>query len=142
MALSDIYKQRSKDLDKLRKALKLPAQTVGIAVYLGKRFHGFDLFDRASTFQHYWKALIDSYALDWLAYKPKADDDAGEGNELGSVDDLVGTLRAALWERFESPGEGSDLRWESERLTASALAWSNESGVWACLPRGMGASRP
>ncbi|MHC4091840.1 MAG: ARPP-1 family domain-containing protein, partial [Planctomycetota bacterium] len=99
------------------------------AVYLGKRFLGFDLFDRASTFRHYWKSLIDGYALDWLAYKAKADDDAGKGDEPPSVDDLVETLSAAPWERFEAPGEGSTVRWEDKRCTASALAWGQDSVV-------------
>jgi hypothetical protein len=129
MAMSDIYAQRETDLAEFRATFELPAETVGIAVYLGKRFLGFDLFDRPSTFRHYWKALIDSYALDWLAYKARAADEAGEGEDPPSVDDLVETLSAAPWERFESPGEGSDLRWESEKLTASALAWGDDSVV-------------
>jgi hypothetical protein len=129
MAMSDIYEQREADLAEFRAAFELPPETVGIAVYLGKRFLGFDLFDRPSTFRHYWKALIDSYALDWLAYKTRAADDASEGEDPPSVDDLVETLSAAPWERFESPGEGSDLRWESETVTASALAWGDDSVV-------------
>jgi len=129
MAMSDVYEQREPDLAEFRTAFELPPQTVGIAVYLGKRFLGFDLFDRASTFRHYWKSLIESYALDWLAYKARAADEVSEGDDPPSVSDLVGTLSAAPWERFESPGEGSDLRWESERLTASALAWGDDSVV-------------
>jgi len=129
MAMSDIYEQREADLAEFRTAFELPPETVGIAVYLGNRFFGFDLFDRPSTFRHYWKALIDSYALDWLAYKARAADEASEGEDPPSVSELVEALSGAPWDRFDSPGEGSDLRWESERLTASALAWGDDSVV-------------
>jgi hypothetical protein len=34
-------------------------------------------------------------------------------------------LRLADWDCFDAPGEGADLRWESDRLTASALIWGD-----------------
>ncbi|MHC4081285.1 MAG: ARPP-1 family domain-containing protein [Planctomycetota bacterium] len=129
MALSDVYKHREKDLAELRAAFELPPETVGIAVYLGKRFLGFDIFDRAPTFRHYWESLIDSYGLDWLAFGARPSDEQGGQDAPPSADELVAALSGAEWERFDAPGEGSDLRWESERLTASALAWGDDSVV-------------
>jgi len=128
-ALSDVYAQREKDLAEFRAAFELPPETIGIAVFFGDRFLGFDLFDRAATFRHYWKSLIDSYALDWLAFAAGPAEESGEKRDPPSVDDLLETLSGAPWERFEAPGEGSDLRWDSESLTASALAWGDDSVV-------------
>jgi hypothetical protein len=128
-AMHDIYEQRESDLAEFRAAFELPPETIGIAVYFGDRFLGFDLFDRAATFRHYWRSLIDSYALDWLAFAVKPAGESGAPSDPPSVEDLVETLSAAPWERFESPGEGDDLRWESEKLTASALAWDADSVV-------------
>jgi hypothetical protein len=139
-AMSDVYEHREKDLAELRAAFELPPETIGIAVYVGNRFLGFDLFDRASTFRHYWQSLIDSYGLDWLAFGAVPPDEANEGDAPPSTDELVAALSAAPWERFDAPGEGSDLRWESEGLTASALAWGTDSVVHLqAFPRAAGA---
>ncbi|MHC4786213.1 MAG: ARPP-1 family domain-containing protein, partial [Planctomycetota bacterium] len=121
--------QREKDLAEAREAFELPPETIGVAVYLGDRFLGFDLFDRAATFRHYWKSLLDSYLLDWLVSKTRPAGSGSEGGDPLPVDDLVGTLSAAPWERYESPGEGDDLRWEGESLTAAALAVGEDSVV-------------
>jgi hypothetical protein len=125
-AMSDVYEHLEKDLAEIRAAVELPPETIGIAVYLGKRLLGFDLFDRASTFRHYWKALVDSYGLDWLVFGTEPSQEQSEQEAAPSVDELVGMLSEASWERFDAPGEGDDLRWESERLTASALACGAE----------------
>jgi hypothetical protein len=129
MALSDVYKHREKDLAELRAAFELPPETIGIAVYLGKRFLGFDIFDRAQTFRHYWESLIDSYGLDWLASEARPTGEERERDAPPSVEELVTALSGAEWERFDAPGEGSDLRWEGESMTASALAWGDDSVV-------------
>ncbi|MHC4764169.1 MAG: ARPP-1 family domain-containing protein [Planctomycetota bacterium] len=128
-AMHDVYEQREKDLAEAREAFELPPETIGVAVYLGDRFLGFDLFDRAATFRHYWKSLLDSYLLDWLVSKTRPAGSGSEGGDPLPVDDLVGTLSAAPWERYESPGEGDDLRWEGESLTAAALAVGEDSVV-------------
>jgi hypothetical protein len=128
-ALSDVYKHREKDLAELRAAFELPPETIGIAVYLGKRFLGFDIFDRAQTFRHYWESLIDGYGLDWLASEARPTGEERERDAPPSVEELVTALSGAEWERFDAPGEGSDLRWEGESMTASALAWGDDSVV-------------
>jgi hypothetical protein len=129
MAMHDIYEQREKELAEARAAFELPPETIGIAVYFGDRFLGFDLFDRATTFRHYFKTLLDSYLLDWLFYMAKPAEPGAERSDPLPVDDLVKTLSDAPWEQYESPGEGSDLRFESEKLTASALAVGEDSIV-------------
>jgi hypothetical protein len=127
MAMKDIYDGREAELNEFRAAVELPPQTVGVAVYLGERFLGFDLFDRASTFRHYWKWLIDSYAIDWLVFAREERHD-NPGVTL-SVDGLLETLATADWERYDAPGEGSTVRWEDKRCTASVLVWGQDSVV-------------
>ena len=126
--MHDAYEQRAMDLDEIRAALEMPEQTVGVAVYRGDRFLGLDLFDRAATFAHYWKSLIDSYALDWLALDAADDDTPADGPTL-VFGELIETLTGAGWERYDAPGEGSDLRCEDDTLTASALVWGDGDDV-------------
>ena len=120
-AMTDVYRHMERDLAEVRKAFILPDNTVGIAVFHGDRLLGLDLFDRATTLEYHWKSLIDSYALDWLALDKREDDEPSE--PATPLDELVESLREADWDRFDAPGEGDDLRWESDRITASALAW-------------------
>lgn len=121
-AMHDVYEQRAQDLENIRAGLELPPQTLGVAVYDGDRFLGLDLFDRAATFAHYWKALLDSYALDWLAMH--ASSTSAEGAPV-EVDQVVERLTAADWQRFDAPGEGGDVRWQDDEFTASALMWDD-----------------
>ncbi len=120
-AMADVYQQNEQDLAEVREAFTLPENTIGVAVYKGDRLLGLDLFDRAATLQHHWQSLLDSYTLDWLAFEQH--DDAECSESATGVDELIESLRQAEWDRFDAPGEGEDLRWESDRLTASALAW-------------------
>ncbi len=123
-AMADAYRHKEEDLAEARAAFTLPENTIGIAVYCGDRLLGLDLFDRAETLRHHWQSLLDSYVLDWLAYdEPGADTDA-EPSELATpLEELFESLQQAEWERFDAPGEGDDMRWKSDRLTASALVW-------------------
>ncbi len=124
-AMSDVYRHKERDLAEAREAFTLPENTVGIAVYSGKRLLGLDLFDRAATLEHHWQSLLDSYVLDWLAFEGgDAGDAPGEPSERATqLEELFESLQQAQWDRFDTPGEGYDLRWASDRLTASALAW-------------------
>ena len=122
-SMADVYEQKEQDLAEVRMAFTLPENTVGVAVYQGDRLLGLDLFDRAATLAHYWESLLDSYVLDWLAYD-QHDADLDQPSEHATpLEELFESLQQAEWERFDAPGEGDDLRWQSDRITASALAW-------------------
>ena len=123
-AMADAYRYKEEDLAEARAAFTLPENTIGIAVYCGDRLLGLDLFDRAETLTHHWQSLLDSYVLDWLAFDERSADTDAEPSELATpLEELFESLQQAEWERFDAPGEGSDMRWESDRLTASALVW-------------------
>ena len=127
-AVSDVYAQQKKKLAEIRSALGLPPRTIGFAVYRGDYFLGLDLFDRVSTLRRAWKSLLDSYAIDWLAFEANADDPPESPKRSPSIEQLIKSFAAAEWEQFETPGEGSHLRWESDDLTASTLVW-DDSGT-------------
>lgn len=121
-AMADVYRHKDRELGEIREAFTLPQDAVGIAVFHGDRLLGLDVFDRASTLAHHWKALVDSYALDWLAFG--AEPEEADPADAVSVGALLQTLAGAEWETFDTPGEGTDLRLETGELTASALIWA------------------
>ncbi len=122
-AMADVYRQKEQDLAEVREAFALPENSIGVAVYCGDRLLGLDLFDRAATLEHHWQSLLDSYVLDWLAFDSRDAGDSEPAEPATPIAELIESLRQADWERFDAPGEGSDLRWETDRLTASALVW-------------------
>ena len=123
-AMADVYRHKEQDLAEVRDAFTLPDDTVGVAVYAGERLLGLDLFDRAGTLRHHWQSLLDSYVLDWLAFGDEAARAETEPAETATpLEELFESLQQAEWERFDAPGEGDDLRFENDRITASALAW-------------------
>lgn len=124
-AMSDAYMHKEEELAEAREAFSLPDDTLGVAVYLNDRLVGLDLFDRAATLKHHWQSLLDSYVLDWLAFggKPAETGEAEQTESATPLEELFENLQQAEWERFDAPGEGDDLRHETDRITASALAW-------------------
>jgi hypothetical protein len=130
-AMRDAYEQRQAELEKARATLKLPEDAVGFAVYQGDRFLGLDLFDRVSTVSKTWQALVDSYVLDWLAYGRETEA-SGAGEPEGAqptIEQVLEQLAGADWEIFQTPGEGQDLRWNTDRFTGSALVWQERSAL-------------
>ncbi len=121
--MSDVYSQKEKVLAEVREAFTLPKNSVAVAVYHGERLLGLDLFDRAETLGYHWQSLLDSYVLDWLAFDSRDAGDDEPADPSTPIAELIELLRQADWDRFDAPGEGSDLRWETDRLTASALVW-------------------
>ncbi len=125
-AVADAYREREGDLAEARRALEMPADAIGVAVYEGGRFIGLDLFDRASTFAGFWKPLMDSYVLDKLAAQAEPDaPPANAPDAAAAAGGLLEELARSDWRRFDAAGEGADLRLDREELLASALVFGD-----------------
>jgi hypothetical protein len=123
-ALSDAYLKRDDDLREFRISLQLPTEAVGVAVFHGGKFQGFDLFDRHSTLQYFWESLVDSYAIDLLAAPvDPAQPASDEGQVIRAVLDRA---IAGKWESFNPPGDGKEWRMEESDLAAASLVWNDE----------------
>jgi hypothetical protein len=125
-ALSDAYAKRDAELQSLRKGFQLPLDAVGLAFFHGGDLRGIDVFDRASTLAAYWPTLLDSYAIDWLDLPPLVQPQSG-GAELAAIDSAFTLAADGAWEKFPSPGAGSDWRLVTADYSGSALAWDDQS---------------
>jgi hypothetical protein len=126
-ALSDAYAKCDADLREFRGQLRMPDETVGLAVFHGHKFQGLDLFDRHSTLQYFWDSLVDSYAIDWLGVQ--VDEPLKEPADKEStrvIHWILKRVAKGAWEPFASPGEGRDFRLTSRSLTGSALVWEDK----------------
>jgi hypothetical protein len=122
MALHAAYDRREAEFRAFRASLKLPDQAVGLGVFHGTRFQGLDLFDRHATLMYFWDSLIDSYAIDWLGAPMEAGQPQGTP-ESQALQEVLERSAGGNWERFPSPGEGTDWRLDDPALSGSALLW-------------------
>jgi hypothetical protein len=113
-----VYQDHQSRLDLLLDRFAAPTDCQGAAFAIGGRVVGADLFDQAATLSKLWPKLIRAYALDALEQKPAESTALVDGPDLKKWIDAV--VLAPL-EKFQSPGAGQDLRFESPELAGSAL---------------------
>ncbi|HUS21852.1 MAG TPA: DUF6569 family protein [Aeromicrobium sp.] len=89
----------------------------GVVVAAGGRL-SVDLFDKASTLNGYWDALVAGYAMDAIG---------GESAEA-TVDDATAFLHRVLRAEAtpaEAAGEGTELHVDSDGIAGCALRWND-----------------
>jgi len=116
-ALEDVYEDRSDDLHSVVDGLAPVAGQVGMVVAHGAQIRSLDLFDRPATLAAYWDALISGAALDALC-SPR-----GKAPNKTAATRFLRQLRVADAERGDSTGLGTDLRVDTDALTATGLEW-------------------
>ena len=120
-AMNDAYRAERKKLQELRRGLKLPKGTIGVAVFRDDQLLGIDLFNRTSAMRHYFKSLVDSYLIERLAESgPNHEKESGQP-DVTAVTDRLSQLATAEWEGHGSPGDGDELRLEHPDFVGSAL---------------------
>jgi hypothetical protein len=113
-----VYQDHQSRLDLLLARFAVPADCQGAAFAIGGRVVGADLFDQTATLSRLWPKLIRGYALD--ALETKSSETTALADGLGVKQWLDGVVHVSL-ERFQSPGAGQDLRFETPALAGSAL---------------------
>jgi len=115
-AIKDVYDSKKTDLQKYVDNLKPDKDTWnGMAVVIGSRFVGIDIFDSSETMSKLWGKLIRSYALDVLNVPATP---ALDKNEIQKILDSV---KKAPMKVFSSISLGYDVRIDTEKITGSAL---------------------
>jgi hypothetical protein len=123
-ALNEAYERKEKELTGFRSKLQMPAEAVGLAVFMRSEFLGLDVFDRHSTLKYFWDSLVDSYAVDFLA-SPVDPASPGSEPEGELIRQHLDRAAEGRWEEFPSPGEGVDWRLDDEKLSGAALVWDS-----------------
>src|SRR5580704_7886478 len=121
-AMADTFDTYKDQLDEFREHLKYVDGACGLAVVIGKRVVGCDLFDKPSTCRKVWDRLLSGLALETIATK-----ETDEKAEVGDIDRLIATTRAADWQATAPIGEGEEYRAEfANGDQASALAYHDD----------------
>jgi len=127
-ALHDVYEQEATAARAFAAAFPCPTGAVGLAVGVGGRLIGLDLFADPSPLLRRWPRLVEgavSAALDHrravaMGALPKP---RQRYPDPAALDRMLGRARAALAEATVSPsvGRGTDVRFTGERVRGAAL---------------------
>jgi ARG/rhodanese/phosphatase superfamily protein len=107
-AMSDAFDAYKDRVAEFREQLKYVDGATGMAVVIGGKVVGCDLFDKPSTCRKVWDRLISGLVFDTLSAREAADAPA----DRSSVDQLLETTSHAAWQSTEPIGEGDEYRAE------------------------------
>jgi hypothetical protein len=120
-AMSDTFDAYKEQVTEFRDRLKYVEGATGMAVVIGGKVVGCDLFDKPSTCRKVWDRLLSGLVFDALAANG-----AGQTADRSDVDQLLETTSHAAWQPTEPIGEGDEYRAElSHGEQASALTFHN-----------------
>jgi hypothetical protein len=127
-ALHDLYAREASDVEGLQTAFPYPGEATGAAIGIGGRLVALELYDRPETARKLWSRVIDGAVRAHLDHRrlvaaggaPKPKHRYPDRQALGR---MLGRVKSAQAEALESPavGEGTDLRFETDRITGAAL---------------------
>jgi hypothetical protein len=115
-ALHQVYEDHAKVLEDLCESVRAPEGACGAIFCFGGRVAGIDVFDKPSTLAKLWPKVFRSYAIDAL----EAQDETAEV-PLEHVKRWLAKVLEARTERYDSPGLGDDLRFDSGDLGGGSL---------------------
>lgn len=118
-AMSDTFDAYKDQVSEFREKLKYVEGASGMAVVIGKRVVGCDLFDKPSTCRKVWDRLLSGLVFDALEAK-----ESSEHAEISDIDQLLKTTSDAEWKPTEPIGDGEEYRAELvDGEQASALTF-------------------
>ncbi|MBI3448162.1 MAG: hypothetical protein HY049_04485 [Acidobacteria bacterium] len=107
------------DLDAYLAGFRSEPGQVGVMVLIDGKLQGLDTFGRLITWQGVFRKLIRSYAMDAIV-RATVEPAPGARAPL-APQEFLDALDAAPRESFDSPGEGVDIRIETDALLGAAL---------------------
>jgi hypothetical protein len=127
-ALHDLYAQEASDVETLERAFPYPDGATGAAIAIGGRLVALEVFDRPATARKLWRRVIEGAVrahLDQqrMAVAGAAPEPRHRYPDREALNRMLGRVKRAQDGALESPavGEGTDVRFETSRITGSAL---------------------
>lgn len=113
-AMRDVYARRKRELDQVLAAFPLIEGQVGLLVMHDSRAVGMDFVSRPPVYAAVHSKLLRSYALEALR-------GGGEPGDRAVAEQFLERIGSLQGQRFDSPGEGFDFRFEGDGLLGSVL---------------------
>ena len=118
-AMSDAFEAYKNQVAEFQEKLKYVEGASGMAVVVGNKVVGCDLFDKPSTLRKVWNRLLSGLVFGALEAKETSDT-----AQSSDIDQLLKTTNDAAWKPTEPIGEGEEYRAElGNGEQASALTF-------------------
>ncbi len=114
--MSDAMETRRDDVEDLRRNLPYAEGASGIAVAIGGKVAGIDIFDKPETCKAVWARIVESLLLD----APGMPNTGCRATGSDVAVELY-TLRSVRWERNDSVGLGEAYRAQDDGMLSTAL---------------------
>jgi len=115
-AMSAAYEDRQDDISEYKDKLKYIDGAQGMAVAVGNKVLGFDLFDKPETCSKVWDRILSGSVMDALS-------GSADKTEVtvSDVEKLIGSSAGSDWQQVDAVGEGDEYRAEIDKDHGSAL---------------------
>jgi len=127
-ALHDLYAREALDVEALERAFPYPDGATGAAIAIGGRLVALEIFDRPATAQKLWSRVVGGAVRAHLDHQRMvaaggAPKPRHRYPDREALERMLGRVKRAQGGALESPavGEGTDVRFETSRITGSAL---------------------
>jgi len=125
-ALHDLYAREASDVEALERAFPYPDGSTGAAIGIGGRLVALEVFDRPTTARKLWSRVIEGAVRAHLDHGRLVAAGGAPVPRHRYPDPkarMLGRTKLAQAEALDSPavGEGTDVRFETDRITGSAL---------------------
>ena len=127
-ALHDLYAREASDVEALKRAFPYPEGAAGAAIGIGGRIVALEVYDRPATAEKQWRRVVEGAVRAHLDHRrmvalgavPKP---RHRYPDSGALQRMLGRVRDAQADALRSPavGEGVDVRFETDRISGSAL---------------------
>jgi hypothetical protein len=118
-AMSDAFDAYKDQVSEFQQNLRYVDGAFGMAIVIGSKVVGCDLFDKPATCRKVWDRLLSGLVFDALAAKEPSDH-----AETSDIDQLLKTTNDAAWKPTAPIGEGEEYRAElGNGEQASALTF-------------------
>ncbi len=116
-AMSAAYEDHESDISDCKEELKYVDGARGMAVAVGDRVLGFDLFDKPETCNKVWDRILSGCVMDALSQSIEK-----TSVTLSDVEKLIGESAKSDWKQVDAVGEGEEFRTEINKDYGSALS--------------------
>lgn len=120
-ALHEGFEKRREDLSNYRDKIKIPEGFSGYMAFYGNILLSCDFFNEPSVLNKKWDKLRNSFVIESFRHR------RSKPNKT-SFEDALGFLKSALFavkEPFQTPGAGTGVHLESERVVGNALVFDD-----------------
>lgn len=123
--LSDMYSKHKNDIDELLKKFESNNDSNGFAIFVKNSLLSLDIFNRTDIFAHYFPKIIKGALFEVLNLK-KTKNPLTQAEAEYKTREMTDMFDELPYKTYDSISLGQDIRYESNKISASELRFNDE----------------